>query len=186
MADKLTGVCDNHPGDSRRWGCYRIASAFRHPAPTSKTPCNSTRRSRRKEGLLAPQHGRRVLVIEDSFEMRLLMKLLLDGEGYETLDAGDGQEALLLLESLDHLPSALLLDLRMAGMDGLEFRDEQRKRKRIADIPVLVLTAGQVTASEAERLAPCEFLLKPIDVGDLLSALDRNCQPRATVISHGN
>ena len=61
------------------------------------------------------------LVIDDSRAMRLILGDLLQQLGYETTEAGDGQQAITLLEGDDSIPSLALVDWNMPVMNGLEF-----------------------------------------------------------------
>src|SRR5262249_40913496 len=71
-------------------------------------------------------------------------------EGYAVVEAGDGQQALDQLR--DRVPSAILLDLMMPVMDGFEFLVELRREDAWRNIPVIVLTAKELSAEERERL----------------------------------
>ncbi len=70
-------------------------------------------------------------------------------------------------------PNAILLDIMMPVMDGITFRDEQRKDPRLADIPVVVMTADSHPESKAARLQVQDFIRKPVDVPQLLAIIER-------------
>jgi len=91
-----------------------------------------------------------ILVIEDDATSRLLMARLLRFEGYETLSAGNGEQALEMLGFMK--PALILLDLMMPVMDGFEFAAELRRREDWRAVPVIVLTAKDITAADRERL----------------------------------
>jgi len=80
-----------------------------------------------------------ILVIEDDATSRLLMARLLRFEGYETLSAGNGEQALEMLGFMK--PALILLDLMMPVMDGLEFLKILRKNYQWANVPVIIWTA---------------------------------------------
>lgn len=75
---------------------------------------------------------------------------MLDLEGYEVRAAGDGREALRILS--DWRPEAILLDLMMPVMDGCQFAAELRKVDAWRDIPVIVITAKDLTAEDRRAL----------------------------------
>ncbi len=84
--------------------------------------------------MLAP----RVLVIDDDVAIREAVADALDREGYEILFSSDGEQALKII--IDSSPDVIILDLRMPGMDGLEFLQSFDPRLS-TNCPVIVLTA---------------------------------------------
>ena len=83
---------------------------------------------------------KRILIVEDDAPIQSALASLLDDEGYEVSLANDGEEALNRMEG-DALPDLILLDLRMPVMDGWEFRSAQKRDSRLAQVPVVVLSA---------------------------------------------
>ncbi|MCA9531523.1 MAG: sigma-54-dependent Fis family transcriptional regulator [Myxococcales bacterium] len=106
----------------------------------------------------------RVLVIDDDRAFRFALGKALRRQGYETLEASSGEEALEVLKA-DPAPDAALLDLRMKGIDGLEVL----RRRGGVRTQVIVLTGhGTVQAAvEAMRLGAFSFLEKPVDADEL-------------------
>jgi PAS domain S-box-containing protein len=94
--------------------------------------------------------ARRALVVEDDPDQRRRVRGLLEKEGWEVEEAGDGWAALLLLEN--QWPGLILLDLQMPRMDGFEFLTELQRRKEGRSAPVVVLTARDLTAADQQRL----------------------------------
>jgi CheY-like chemotaxis protein len=115
----------------------------------------------------------RILVVEDSPDIRDGMIELLALEGYDVAAAEDGRAALALLESGTPLPELILLDLIMPGMDGYQFLEELRRRERISSIPVIIMTANQ----EAKGLGTTGFIRKPIAVDRLLAMIGALIRP---------
>lgn len=85
----------------------------------------------------------RILMIEDDEDIREGVRILLEGEGYEVLEAKNGREGLQLLAEG---PDLVILDIMMPGMSGLKTCEEIRK---ISYVPVLFLTAK---AQESDKL----------------------------------
>src|SRR5713226_6627597 len=83
---------------------------------------------------------RRLLVVEDDWELRSSLSDLLRRDGYDVADAANGSEALDYLKS-SPAPDLILLDLMMPVKDGWQFRIEQKKDPTIASIPVLAMSA---------------------------------------------
>jgi len=92
----------------------------------------------------------KVLVVDDDAEMVSLLQAMLRAEWYTLLPAYDGEEGLTLARS-EH-PDAILLDLMMPGMNGFEVLERLRADAETADVPVIVVTAKDVTAEERKLL----------------------------------
>ncbi len=110
--------------------------------------------------------GDRILVVDDESGAREGLRRLLQAWGYETEAAASADEALVRIEH--EPPSAVITDLVMPGIDGLEF--VRRLKERYA-IPVIVFS-GQGTieaAVEAVKLGAQDFLEKPVEPGQSMS-----------------
>jgi PAS domain S-box-containing protein len=92
----------------------------------------------------------RALVVDDNADARRLMSLYLQEEGFETCEAVNGLDALERLERFD--ADLVILDLTMPVMDGLAFLDALRRDSRHLRLPVVVVTAKDLTPQEVERL----------------------------------
>jgi CheY-like chemotaxis protein len=113
-----------------------------------------------------------VLLVEDDHDVRETIAEILFDEGYQVVTASDGRAA------LDHLqagvkPSVIVLDLMMAGMDGFQFRAEQRADPAIAGVPVIVLTADRHVDQRLDELAVAAYLRKPTRLAELLAVIAR-------------
>jgi DNA-binding NtrC family response regulator len=108
-----------------------------------------------------PTVGATVLIVDDDPSARRLLQVRLRALGCEPIMAADGKEALDLLRR--DLPTAMLLDLEMPRMGGLELLRELRRGG--IDVPTIVITAhGSIeTAVEAMKEGAYDFLLKPFD-----------------------
>ncbi|WP_435020105.1 sigma-54-dependent transcriptional regulator [Tundrisphaera sp. TA3] len=118
-----------------------------------------------------------VLVADDDRTIRRNLIRLLESEGYRTLEAADGEQALARIR--DGGPDAVLLDLKMPGRDGLEVLAELGPM--LADLPVIVVTAfgGSAPAIEAMRRGAYDYLSKPFDLDEVLLTLGRALKQRA-------
>ena len=114
-----------------------------------------------------------VLIVDDDAEIRdALTEFLLD-EGYDVLVAGDADAA---LESLrQRAPTVILLDLMMPVMDGATFRQRQLADARLADIPVVVMSASSSGRAVSAELKAHAYVPKPIDLDGLLATLRSIC-----------
>jgi len=95
--------------------------------------------------------GSSVLLVEDDVDTRDVMARTLDKAGWRVIEAGNGREA------LDRLakgrPDLILLDLMMPVMDGFDFLLEMRTHAEWRDIPVIVLTAKDLTEEDRRLLS---------------------------------
>jgi CheY-like chemotaxis protein len=117
---------------------------------------------------------KRILVVDDDPGIRTAICELLEDEGYSTVPAENGIEALSELRQGQE-PCVILLDLMMPLMDGISFRKEQRRDPSLAAIPVVVVSAGQDAREVAGALEVADFLPKPLSVPRLIHTLERLC-----------
>jgi CheY-like chemotaxis protein len=96
----------------------------------------------------------------------------LEFSGYVVESAANGLRALQVLKETKTLPDLILLDYMMPELDGGEFRVEQLKDKRIASIPILLMTAHAQGSSLCTKTGACDFIKKPIDMDSFLEAVD--------------
>jgi CheY-like chemotaxis protein len=113
-----------------------------------------------------------VLVVEDDEDTRLLVGDALTGEGYSVELATDGAEALLLLEHV--APCAILLDIRMPGMDGVAFAQEYRQRAQ-APAAIIVMTGEADAERYYRQIAADGALRKPFELPALYEVVGRFC-----------
>ena len=113
-----------------------------------------------------------VLIVEDDADLREMMAQLLQLEGFDAHSVANGREALEYLKE-GAPPQLILLDMMMPVMDGWEFRREQQLSPKLADVPVIVLSAlDQTRVGEIGAVA---FLKKPLDFDRLLDLVRRYC-----------
>ncbi len=99
-----------------------------------------------------------VLLVEDEIDTREMLRRLLQKEGWRTTEAGNGLQALERLSEAQ--PDAILLDLMMPEMDGFEFLAQLRRSPDRRGIPVIVVTAKELTSEDHRRLkGSVEFLV---------------------------
>jgi signal transduction histidine kinase/DNA-binding response OmpR family regulator len=92
-----------------------------------------------------------VLLVEDDIDTRAIMARTLEKAGWEVAVAGNGREALDILADLQ--PRLILLDLMMPVMDGFDFLTAMRTQQQWRQIPVIVLTAKDLTQADEQRLS---------------------------------
>jgi two-component system cell cycle response regulator DivK len=122
--------------------------------------------------------GGRVLVVEDNEKNMKLFRDVLQARGYETFEAGTGDDAIAL--ATIHVPDLVLMDIGLPGTDGVEALGRLRADGRTSSIPVLAVTA-QATHGDRERFLAAGFdgyMAKPVDVLALLEVVARYCDQR--------
>lgn len=110
-----------------------------------------------------------ILIVEDEKNLRCVLAAVLNAEGFSALEAGDGEQALALLESTQ--PALVLTDQRLPGLSGTELL---RKMKELyPEIPVIITTAyGEIEqAVEAIKAGAEHYLTKPVDEGELIALI---------------
>jgi two-component system nitrogen regulation response regulator NtrX len=117
----------------------------------------------------------RILVVDDEAEIRRSVRMILEYEGYEVLEASSGPEGVALAER--ETPDLVFLDIKMPGMDGLDAL--QRIKAGNEAMPVVIISGhGTVsTAVEATKAGAFDFIEKPLTTERVLvtirNALDR-------------
>ena len=106
-----------------------------------------------------------ILIVEDEAKMRRLLELNLGEDGFKTLSAGDAESGLKLLR--EHNVDLVVTDLKLPGMNGLEFL--QAVKRQNAVLPVVVMTAfGSVeTAVDAMKAGASDYVLKPFSLSEM-------------------
>jgi len=109
--------------------------------------------------------GEKILVIDDEFEIRDMLGRFLTEQGYEAILASNGEEAVELAEKED--PQAILLDILMPGMDGIETCKTLKAKEKTRFIPVIVATAIWDRYMEAIEAGAEDFVTKPFNLTEL-------------------
>jgi CheY-like chemotaxis protein len=112
----------------------------------------------------------RILLVDDDEQARLLMRTLLEKDGYEVQEAEDGYKALDLLKA-DQDFQLVVLDLAMPGLDGRQVLDQIRGSVETAALPVLIRTATGSSQMEAELLeaGADDYVEKSVDADRILA-----------------
>ncbi len=116
-----------------------------------------------------------ILVVDDDPDIREIVADILADEGFRTLGAENGRQALRMLREDGLRPNLILLDMMMPELDGWGFRAEQQRDAELAAIPVVVFTAHELPGHTADQMQAAGFLKKPIRLNQLLDAVRRVC-----------
>ena len=109
-----------------------------------------------------------ILICDDEPALRELVRATLD-DGYRFAEASDGLVALELAHELE--PDAVILDLMLPRLGGLEVLAQLRADPRLSRVPVLVITAWNETREDVLAAGAAEFVTKPFDPDTLRAAV---------------
>ena len=114
-----------------------------------------------------------ILLVDDEANSRLHLADFLHKLGHTVTEASDGRQALEILQSRDF--DLLLTDNRMPGMSGLELLKSVHDLPACKDISKVILTAygDMENTVQAIRAGACDYLLKPLDIDELVAMLER-------------
>jgi two-component system copper resistance phosphate regulon response regulator CusR len=112
-----------------------------------------------------------ILIIEDETEIRNFIARVLELEGYNVFEAGDGTSGMEIIK--DKPVSLVLLDLRLPGIDGWSILREIKRKPELSTIPVIVLTAIAETMQRKRtlRMGATSYLIKPLSAHSLSRAV---------------
>ena len=110
-----------------------------------------------------------VLVVEDHADLREMLTVLLESEGFHVQTASNGAEALTAMHQTR--PAVILLDLMMPVMSGDEFRRRQLAEPDFANVPVICMTAAHDGPQRAKRIHATQYFQKPVDFDELITAV---------------
>ncbi len=118
-----------------------------------------------------------ILVIDDSASLRQVVAMTLKAAGYDVLQAGDGREALAMLDG--RKIGMAVCDVNMPNMNGIEFVIAAKKLPAYKFMPILMLTTETQESKKAEGKAAGAkaWMVKPFSPSSLLSAVSKFCIP---------
>ena len=114
----------------------------------------------------------KVLIVDDNETNRKLLRVNLEGEGIQTLEAEDGVDAMAMLEKSK--PDAIISDILMPRMDGYRFCQEVRKNKDLAPIPFIFYTSTYTSIGDEKLALDCgadRYIKKPAPLAVLMDAI---------------
>lgn len=140
------------------------------PAPDLPTP-NAQNHADAQFALekIVPER-KSILVIEDDSTFRHAVNEVVESYGYQIIEASDALTALEILK--DHIPSAIVLDIKLPGMSGLGLLDRIKQDPRLRHVPVHVVSATEYQMN-ALKGGAIGYLTKPVSVDNLRNMVDR-------------
>jgi CheY-like chemotaxis protein len=114
-----------------------------------------------------------ILVVDDDHDLRESLREILEAEGFETIGASNGKEAIELLSSGGQpRPRVILLDIMMPVMTGLDVVERLYRDRTMPHTPVVLMTAFRTLVKTNEKL---RVLFKPFSIDGVLSAIRNAC-----------
>jgi CheY-like chemotaxis protein len=115
----------------------------------------------------------RILVVEDTEDIRSMFRVMLESLGHDVVEATDGRHAIEV--SVESKPDLILMDLRMPGVDGLLGTKALRAIHDFRTIPIIAVTAhySQKTSAEALAAGCDDCISKPVSPEQLAEVLSR-------------
>lgn len=107
----------------------------------------------------------RILIVDDQLGIRLLLKEILQKEGYSTFQAANGYQAIEITKKEN--PDLVLLDMRLPEMNGIEILQELKKIS--PDIRVIIMTAygEQELIDTAKNIGILDYITKPFEIEEI-------------------
>ena len=118
-----------------------------------------------------------ILIVDDSCDIRTVVKYSLLDQGFQVLEASNGHQAIQLARQCR--PALILLDLCMPGIDGWEVASRLRSDPALEDVPIVAMTAYDVSAAiRAAKTAGCQQVVaKPFDLLEMARTITRLLPP---------
>ena len=123
-----------------------------------------------------PNRRPAVLIVEDDRDVAMTINDVVEDSGYRAICAGNGREALSLLEG--EAPALMLIDLFMPIMNGVELLKVIKKSPKLSSIPRVIMTAANDQMIGVRE--DVTVLYKPVDFDALTRLLHRYCEPGAS------
>jgi two-component system sensor histidine kinase/response regulator len=126
----------------------------------------------------------RILVVDDDAELRAVIRLALESEGYDVAEAEDGAVGVQM--ACSHLPDLVLCDVKMKNMDGYRALAALRQNSVTASLPFILMTGGTDPSvmRQGMDLGADDFLAKPFTIDQLLGSVEARLKKQQIVREH--
>ncbi len=120
----------------------------------------------------------KILIVDDSEDIRILLRRILQAAGYEVTEVVNGEIALREIAGLR--PDLILLDIVMPGISGYEVCETLKKTDAVSDVPVIFLSAKSDAADKIKGLeiGGADYITKPFDKGEVLARAENQLKIR--------
>ncbi|MBV2120296.1 MAG: response regulator [Candidatus Thiodiazotropha sp. (ex Ctena orbiculata)] len=122
---------------------------------------------------------KKILIVDDEPNIVFSVEFLMKRSGYEVVSAADGEQAMQLLS--DEIPDLMILDVMMPRKNGFEVCADVRKDQRLADLPILMLSAKGRDAEikKGLSLGANAYITKPFSTHELVEKVNQLLQRRS-------
>ncbi|MDP2036915.1 MAG: response regulator [Ignavibacteria bacterium] len=125
---------------------------------------------------------KKILIVEDEFDVRVNLQDLLESESYEVVTAKDGKEG--YNKAIEELPDLIISDIKMPYVDGFELYKKLQTNANTNQIPFIFLTAKVEMSDfrEGMSLGADDYLIKPFRINDVLKAIEVRLKKRENFV----
>lgn len=150
------------------WGFLR--RLFGAAPPTQSAPSSGGRRNRQRVNACS---GMRVLVVDDSGTVIATLRRMLEQNGYEVIEALDGERGVKL--ATDDPPDLIFLDIILPGINGFAALRQLRRHPRTREVPIIMMSGNEQATEQfyAQRIGADDFMKKPFSRAELFSRIER-------------
>jgi len=113
----------------------------------------------------------KILTVDDAIYMRAMLKKILDSQGYEILEAGDGQAGVAAYQA--EKPDLVLMDITMPGMDGITATKQIVEGDPAAKVVICSALGQQAMVLEAVKAGASEYVVKPFEPEQVIEVVQR-------------
>lgn len=114
---------------------------------------------------------RTVLVVEDEEDIRFLLRVVLEAEGYQVVEATTGKDA--VRAAIELVPQLILMDISLPLLDGLSATRQIRAEEALRGVPILAVSAYHTARRRATQAGCSDLIGKPVDIEELKAAVRR-------------
>lgn len=116
---------------------------------------------------------KKILVADDEEDIKMVLQMYLENNGYEVVTAFDGLDAVSKIR--DERPDLVLMDIMMPVIDGVEVTRQIKADETTKDIPVIMLTAAAQSSmvEKAMEAGACEYIAKPFEPEHVQQAIEK-------------
>jgi two-component system cell cycle response regulator DivK len=117
---------------------------------------------------------KKVLIIEDNVDMRVLERTVLEERGYEVLEADNAKDGITL--AIESVPDIILMDIRLPSKKrGIGAAKILRENEKTRNIPIIFVTGypGVQDSGEIEHIDNCSYMAKPVELKELIKKIKK-------------
>ena len=111
---------------------------------------------------------KRILIVDDEEGLLVILRQALEERGYEVATAANAIDA--GIEISGNLPSLILMDIKMPGIDGFQACEALKKNPKTKNVPIIVISAlsDESDIRKAKKIGIADYFVKPIDIEKLI------------------